>query len=667
TSQTAIAPAVNQTRAEFRQLAQARGRIGWQLLDAQTYSLLQLLYLVEYANTDCQTALGSGRVSAGSARNTGGCDGLNGTSGNGLDATVSYRGLENLWGNTWSFIDGINIIADRQVYIADHDFADNLNSGTYQATGFTLPAADNYCTNWTYSATTVDWLLLPSGVGGSDTTHIPDYFTQATGNTVAMAGGAWDSGTKAGLFSWDVKNPSTHKADNIGTRLMRIPITALQGTITAEDGGAPLEGATISVKSGDTIITTANTAADGTYVIYNLLPGTYTVKFEALGYRTVITADVVIKQDQATNIDKALVEGSMVGASWSVGEPTILTRFADGVDKKEGADFNKFYPWRGIKLCNVTDDGNINATIDDVDHFKWDGTNGQVMVKIPKFYYKRTYTDNKHEFWIADRQFAGFAVHPAFKRGGIEKDHLFVGAYEAGTEGEGADLKLTSVSGIAPAVSRTRDQFRTFAGNRGAKWSQLDILTWSAIQMLYLVEYADTDSQTKIGAGRVNTSSARASGGCNTLNGTSGGVGDAVSYRGIENLWGNVWDFIDGINIQGDRHVYIAESGFADNKFVEPYQFTGFILPSSDNYITDWTYPAAADYAAYDWLMLPSAVGGSASTYIPDCFWQDIGNRVLLVGGGWGEKTNAGLFSSHWSWNRDNSGTNAGARILCIP
>jgi len=663
TSKTGVTPAVNKTRAEFRQLAQARGAIGWNQIDALTYSALQMLCLVEYANTDCQIAIGNGRVNAGSAIATGGCDGLNGASGPGTDNTVSYRGLENLWGNVWEFIDGINIEADRKVYIAESNFADDTFTGAYQATGFTLPAADNYCTDWTHSATTVDWLFLPSGVGGSDTTHIPDYFTQATGNTVAMVGGAWDSGTKAGLFSWDVKNPFTHKADNIGARLMRIPANAVWGTVTAEVGGGAIAGATVAVKSGGTTIASTTTAADGTYIINNIPVGTYTVKFTAENYLSAVTTDVIV--NDATQVNKTLAPETGIGASWRVGSGTALTRLAGAVGKTvepEQNDFDSLYPWSGIKLCNVADNGTVKAHYGDAG-FVTNGDNGQVMVEIPKFYYRHIYDGGEHEFFVTDQPAPGFKLHPAFKRGADEKNYIYVGAYEAGEAAEAAGIVLTSVSGVAPVVNQTRAQFRSTAQTRGTGWSQIDAQTWSAIQMLYLIEYADTNCQTKIGAGRTNTSNAVASGRCDGLNGASGvGLDATVSYRGMENLWGNVWDFVDGINIEADRKVYIAEHNFADDTFDGDYQATGFILPSSDNYITDWTYSEA-----YDWLLLPSSVGGSASTYIPDYFTQAVGNRVLLAGCSWSGNTQAGLFCSHFAWNRDNKGTSVGARILYLP
>jgi hypothetical protein len=168
--------------------------------------------------------------------------------------------------------------------------------------------------------------------------------------------------------------------------------------------------------------------------------------------------------------------------------------------KTAGADFNDFAPWSGMKLCNVADDGTITAYIGD-GGFKRDGTNGQVMVELPKFYYKHTCDNGVHEFWVADGPAAGFKLHPAFIRAGVEKEYIYMGAYKAGEIVDDGKTKLTSVSGAIPAVSRNINTFRTQAQNRGTGWEIVDALTRNAVALLYLVEYADTNSQATIGQG----------------------------------------------------------------------------------------------------------------------------------------------------------------------
>jgi hypothetical protein len=375
--------------------------------------------------------------------------------------------------------------------------------------------------------------------------------------------------------------------------------------------------------------------------------------------------------DVTTSVDD---EAASYGASWdSSAASTTMTRLGDAEGKTAGADFNGFAPWSEMKLCNVADNGAINAYIGDAS-FKRDGSNGQVMVKIPKFYYKHTYDEGtkKHEFWVADGPAEGFKLHPAFLRAGVEKPYVLLGAYEAWIDGNG---KLASITGKTPTTSKNIVEFRTAAVARGTGWNQMEIQTYSAIQLLYLVEYANTNCQTTLGKGVVDlgwdgTYKAVATGGCDSLDGASGMADGtngqvSVSYRGMENLWGNVWKFVDGINIKADHRPYVADYGFASDVFDEPYTDAGFNLPSVNGYVSNFACSAGAD-----WLLMPLAAGeaGTGSgAYIPDYYWQATGNRVALVGGGWGDGAFAGLF--YWSVDLDSSyaALNVGGRLLLIP
>lgn len=198
-------------------------------------------------------------------------------------------------------------------------------------------------------------------------------------------------------------------------------------------------------------------------------------------------------------------DAAKYGASWdsSTGS-TEMTRLGDAVsapEVREGATpaeigpyFDECAPWSGMKLCNVADDGTINATIDDGDSFKRDGSNGQVMVKIPKFYYKHIYENDVHEFWVADGPAEGFKLHPAFIRAGEEKEYILMGAYKASlgrNQANTADA-LASVSGQFPVIGRNISEYRNLAKargkNTGANWIQTDVLTRNAVALLYLVE-----------------------------------------------------------------------------------------------------------------------------------------------------------------------------------
>ena len=67
------------------------------------------------------------------------------------------------------------------------------------------------------------------------------------------------------------------------------------------------------------------------------------------------------------------------------------------------------------------------------------------------------------------------------------------------------------------------------------------------------------------------------------------------------------------------------------------------------------------------WAFYPTAVGGSETTYIPDCAYYLSGWRVLHVGGNWGLGGGAGLFYFYANASSSVSYSNVGARLLFHP
>lgn len=209
--------------------------------------------------------------------------------------------------------------------------------------------------------------------------------------------------------------------------------------------------------------------------------------------------------------------------------------------------------------------------------------------------------------------------------------------------------KLSSVSGKAGINQGTRSNFRAVAKNRGTGWRQQDYDLVSTIQLLYLVEYASWYSQSMIGNGltnfggpnwsnRNNYNPIEAAGLSNSLGNVSGGVdngvnglGSYVSYRGIENFYGHLWKWVDGINIGGatgadDHKVHVCNNdvNFADNTWTNYTDF-GIVLPNSHG------WQLALEQIARGFL--PASVGGGSNTYITDYYYQSTGWRVALLGG----------------------------------
>lgn len=201
------------------------------------------------------------------------------------------------------------------------------------------------------------------------------------------------------------------------------------------------------------------------------------------------------------------------GVRWLGTSSTSCTRLGDAkglvANAYQGStgtavvnDFDNIYPWSGMRRCNVNENGDILAYEDDP-NFKLDGTNGDVMVEIPKFYYKRTKTGTMEEWWICGTKLPGYELHPLFMDDGKEMSKVFHSCYNASAYTDETDnkVKLRSASGDEPKTRSNMEDFRTYARNKGSIWGMEDLSCISALQMLYLVEYANTNSQTMLGQG----------------------------------------------------------------------------------------------------------------------------------------------------------------------
>ena len=221
---------------------------------------------------------------------------------------------------------------------------------------------------------------------------------------------------------------------------------------------------------------------------------------------------------------------------------------------------------------------------------------------------------------------------------------------------------LASYSGTTPNVSKTRSTFRDYARNMASGFQLRDIAAWCAYDLLYLVEYADFNSQAKIGQGIVNDTVAHKTGETDVMVYHTGransGDNSAVQYRGIENPWGNVSEFIDGIIILTQVAFICTEpESYADDTN-DNYKSCGFTTPDS-GFIKELGFSSV-----FPWALLPDiSGGGSSTTYIPDFVYSGLGERVLNVGGHITSEQEAGLFFFHAGVYSSGKSDKIGSRL----
>ena len=131
-------------------------------------------------------------------------------------------------------------------------------------------------------------------------------------------------------------------------------------------------------------------------------------------------------------------------------------------------------------------------------------------------------------------------------------------------------------------------------------------------------------------------------------------------YRGIESPWGDVWQSVDGVNIN-ERQTWVTPNAadYASNVFASPYLQLGYVNGATDGYVTAMGYDANYPYAAWS-----TAVGGSSSTHYADFYYQATGQRVAFVGGHWGGGATAGVSCWSLSWSSADVGIAVGGRLV---
>lgn len=377
-----------------------------------------------------------------------------------------------------------------------------------------------------------------------------------------------------------------------------------------------------------------------------------------------------------------------------------------------------------MRGCTINNDDNTKRYLKADDWNKWeDGTtvtddsNGrapEIMVEMPEHYRLLVATpDNTVEIRMSEYNLPGYTK--------VEKK--YIGAYEGVINTGSADTQNTlrsiavSTLKLKPIVNETRNQFQTFArgNNRTNNWN---IYTYGAhrdLTWLFVVEYATLNSQKAFNAnltaegyhqgglgegvttGTVTVNGATTysfvpSGTTKSLGngtgiieythtntnaeGTSTGtkVVNVPRYRGIENPFGHVWKNVIDVVVAGtDNSVYICkdytkfgtfEGG--NNPTAEQLIAAGYELQDfKESTITSQYVKKLVNNNQAD--LFPAVVGNgaSAATYYCDYHWTNAiaTPRTLLIDGGSGYGSAAGLFGLYSSYGLGSSGASVGTRI----
>ena len=412
----------------------------------------------------------------------------------------------------------------------------------------------------------------------------------------------------------------------------------------------------------------------------------------AISNNTSKTTTIYYKSDKSLNTDIVVkIKASIYAYVYGIkrdnnSSSSVCERIKDSVGLVANAvkpdninprnDFDNIYPWSDIKSYNYNSTTKeITAWYGD-SNFKFDGSNGEVLTYIPGFYYKREVINGVDYQYISKTKQDGFSYSEPFSvgrykiSGGPEAEHENSSSSETSTP-----FEAKSKSGVYPSAYATISTFRESARKLGSEFSLMDY-HYFVIQLLYLVEYADYDSQSKLGSGNVSrirrlplpdeqytpTYGAIVMGGTNELGMKSGVLVDdekhSMIYRGIEDIYGNIAEFVDGINVK-DYQAYINYdyTTYETNVFGGKYQALSYI--NRDN-----SQIPLLGYDSNNQLIdFPIDEENSNQFVVNDLYYPVRGSAIFAIGGHSASHEHAGLWY-YSSPSPDSGGGNTGSRLI---
>ena len=506
-------------------------------------------------------------------------------------------------------------------------------------------------------------ITVPTQSGGLTYNGGPQSPTWNNYDTAEMTIGGVTSGTNAGSYNaqFSLKDTvGTQWADGTtGDKTVAWSIQKAAGSLSLSPTSMTLDAdnpsKTITVtRSGTGAISAQSSAPDVASV--SVSGNKITVTGHENGDVTVtvkVAADSNYNAPAAKTCSVTVSFAQIYGVQWDGTAATTWSRTdaaetfvtpTPAVNNGNGSSpFDTIMPWAGM----VVED---------------DATAGK-LVKIPKYWFKWTRSGNGMKLQISNGPEAGFHVSPAHADRGDgkgERDYVYVGRYHCNTS-------YKSQAGSQPAASMTRAQARSNIHNLGSTYWQYDFAMYWTIMMLYLVEYANWNSQATIGYGCSPGNNKFNMGATDAMiyhTGTSAAsrtTYGSVQYRHIEGLWDNVYDWCDGIRFSGSTVYCIANpASFSDTSGGTNVGTRA----TSSGWISGWTNPTAD---GFEYALYPNAVSGSETTYVCDYCNYYASGVVLRVGGYYGQNQNYGAFYLDGGNAASDAVTSIGCRLQKLP
>lgn len=284
------------------------------------------------------------------------------------------------------------------------------------------------------------------------------------------------------------------------------------------------------------------------------------------------------------------------------------------------------------------DDTNSNKYAADGSEAKTDGTEGDVFVKLPTFYYHGTGGDNVE---------IKFSKTP-FEDSVEWNTNILIGAYEAYYDSS----KLQSRSGIESSTDISQADFKSYAAARGSGYQLVDWQMHCVLGCLFYAMYGNTNSQAICGSG--TNSCTKICGetnslGMNDTKANTNGNTMSINFWGLENWWGNKFEYMEGIEGTSRNIVQILSP--------DPSSGRSFTWDSNSGYGKHYRFGKYLD------LSNDVTERGSDSTYYCDSnYGPGISARVVRRSSHYAD-TGGGVSDASAAYDSSTAYMNAGSRL----
>lgn len=416
------------------------------------------------------------------------------------------------------------------------------------------------------------------------------------------------------------------------------------------------DGTLVKASAGTSMFIPASELEQGVEYYFRVFPRNHQNQFQ-----TGIDGSVVTAIPGSAKVMTAVID-------LSDSNPATCVSYADDAANMQAgsAEWDEFFGHYPCLFKDGAEVGKLNPN--DFSKFA-DGTNaditsgaaGDVMIAFPRRGVKITTSGTKVTVSMTNGASEDGFSYLAHQRGETNKDVFYLGVYKGFVDSG----KLRSLSGKTPTVKQYIRTFRTQAQANGAGYEQSAFYQLLFRQCMYILKYKNLNSQQAVGMGYVWAPDGQlipVQTGATNASGMDWGDKTALTSRvklfGMEDFWGNVYEFIDGLYINTTWNILTATDGFNDSGT----GYTDCGKGASDNQTSGFMQSAQGTAQTG---FIPKTFAGSETTYYCDSA-TFVRGAVPMYGGYSRSNKGAGVFNLNIDVATSSAQNHIGSRLMYL-